>query len=132
MPNQLRKTLKSFFRRGAKPTESQFAKWIDACLLLGEDGISKDGSGLEISKNLVVKGNLIVDGTFWLSDGALPESNDVMNPNLGQTPKGAVFLWFGETLPYGYEFCDGKNGRPYLAPPECTSNGLNYIIKVIG
>ncbi|MCF6440862.1 hypothetical protein L1077_15600 [Pseudoalteromonas luteoviolacea] len=128
MESSLRKTLKSFFRRGAKPTESQFAKWLDACLLQNEDGIKKSESGLEFSNDVIIKGNLKLDGTFWLSADT-PETNLLdVEPTSHSVPVGAIFLWFGQQLPKDYELCDGKFGRPFLSPPD---KHVKYIIKQI-
>ncbi|OCQ22917.1 hypothetical protein A7985_02870 [Pseudoalteromonas luteoviolacea] len=130
MTKLLRETLKSFFRRGAKPTESQFAKLIDACVMFGEDGINKRDSGIEITENLTVKGSLIVDGTFWLAASPQTESNSVAPPILGQVPMGVVLLWFGDDLPHGFAKCDGIAGRPFIEPPSHGSGKLNYIIRL--
>ncbi|KZN45251.1 phage tail protein [Pseudoalteromonas luteoviolacea] len=128
MESSLRKTLKSFFRRGAKPTESQFAKWLDACLLQNEDGIRISEGGLEFSNDVTIKGNLKLDGTFWLS--ADPQIATLLDdaPRSQAIPVGAIFLWYGEVLPQGYELCDGQLGRPFLSPPN---KHVNYIIKLI-
>ncbi|MCF2858033.1 hypothetical protein L1286_11170 [Pseudoalteromonas sp. SMS1] len=131
MANLLRKKLKSFFKRGAKPTESQFATWIEACLLLGEDGVSKNESGIEISKSLTVRGNLVVDGTFWLSEGAPSQTQNMVATQVADTPTGAICLWYGEVLPSGYRICDGQDGRPLITPPKIQSGALNYIIKTV-
>ncbi|KZN59720.1 hypothetical protein [Pseudoalteromonas luteoviolacea] len=130
MAGLLRKTLKSFFRRGAKPTESQFAKLIDACVLHEEDGICKRDSGIEITENLIVKGSLIVDGTFWLAAPPKSANKPSEDPNLDQAPMGAIYLWFGEELPGGFGVCDGKEGRPLITAPNHESGRLNYIIRL--
>ncbi|KZN66629.1 hypothetical protein N473_09555 [Pseudoalteromonas luteoviolacea CPMOR-1] len=130
MAMQLRKTLKSFFKRGAKPTESQFAQWLDACLLQGEDGIAKRSTGLEITQNLKISGSLIVEGTFWLAEQTQTASLHTKATQTNGVPNGAVFLYHGQSIPLGYGLCDGKDGRPLLNTPPGGADHLHYIIKL--
>ncbi|ESP93243.1 hypothetical protein [Pseudoalteromonas luteoviolacea] len=130
MANLLRKTLKSFFKRGKKPTESQFAQWLDACLLQGEDGIEKSENGLEIRQNLRIKGDLTVEGTFWLAKHWQSSPSDVETQSPESLPEGAIFLWYGSKLPPGYGLCNGKEGKPLLHAPLNSAHQLQYIIKL--
>ncbi|AOT08525.1 tail fiber protein [Pseudoalteromonas luteoviolacea] len=130
MDNSLRKTLKSFFKRGAKPTESQFAKWLDACFLNGEDGLQRGTSSLKVTTDLKVSGDLIVDGTFWLANEDKTSEQLSMVENRDSMPVGAIILWSGKQIPTGYALCDGEFGRPHLSAPQETIN-LYYIIKTV-
>jgi len=121
-----RTELKKYFREGEKPTESQFADFIDATINQAEDGIEKKpGEPLRITaENVELTGTITMKN---LSTSATLKDNETSSDTVissqkavktyvdTRLPKGLISMWSGQDIPKGWGLCDGTNNTPDLS-----------------
>ncbi|MBD1583128.1 hypothetical protein [Pseudoalteromonas sp. S16_S37] len=142
----LRERLKRYFITGAKPTQAQFAEFLDAALIQSDDGITKQASAAGqilafslpehhqantvFQQSVCIQGDLIVEGQLLgapSSSTTTTPTNQVYSAPVSQhagyantqsasIPIGCILLYCGVHIPEGFLACDGLNGTPNLAP----------------
>ncbi|MEA2707623.1 MAG: hypothetical protein QOF78_224 [Phycisphaerales bacterium] len=101
-----RNILKSFFEKGDKPTESQFANFIDSFIHLTDDGLTLTGIGGNRHSGTGPNGQgLRIGGNVGINE-VLPDTGEWLAPSLHPEMEP---LWAGQTgfLPLRYESSAG-------------------------
>ncbi|MEI8705560.1 hypothetical protein [Pseudoalteromonas sp. B62] len=154
-----REKLKRYFITGAKPTQAQFAEFLDAAFIQSDDGITKQSSAAGqvltfllqehhhnnavFQQSVCIQGDLIVEGQLLgapSSSTTTPTSQVYETSNYSaanahtqqvSVPIGCILLYCGAQIPDGFLACDGLNGTPSLAPlVDNPIQPIRYIIKM--
>ena len=156
----LRERLKRYFITGAKPTQAQFAEFLDAAFIQSDDGITKQSSELGqvltfslpehhqantvFQQSVCIQGDLIIEGqllgapssstttpTSQAFTASTSQNATYANTQSASLPIGCVLLYCGAHIPEGFLACDGLNGTPNLAPlVDNPIQPIRYIIKM--
>ncbi len=118
MAQQNRVNLKSFFLTGSKPTQSNFADFVDSTINIQDDGISVDGSGnVTTAAGISVKGSVLTTPGTIAWNGTSFQFRD--NTGWQTLALGAISSSQWTTVGTGINLLNGGAGigLPAATPP---------------
>jgi hypothetical protein len=91
-------------------------------------GNTNVGGTLNVTGNTTLTGSTNVQGVLSVNDNKFTVDafgNVDIKGNLNIVPRGCIMMWLQPTAPEGWEFCDGKDGRPDMKQRLILGNNFD-------